>query len=250
MKLSKRDRVRYFLFPPKCAGCGKLLDLNRQERDALVFCPECSQKWKHAKLEPCACCDQFISNCDNLPRNFKSESGVALLKLVHYKPNIPSYVPNQFIYRIKHANQQRFFDFAAEELQERLSSYLHANGIPLSLLRLAWIPRKRTAIAKDGCDHAAEITKRLAVLIGTPPTPQLILRHGGKEEKTLDHKGRIENMRRTLTLCSDAEQYVHGKVLVIVDDVFTTGSGMAVASDLLHAAGASLVICVVIAKTK
>ncbi len=116
-------------------------------------------------------------------------------------------------------------------------------------LCFAWIPRRPAAIARDGCDHAAEITRRLAGMLGVPARPQLILRHSGKEEKGLNSRERSVNMKKTLYLRHDAAEVIKGKTVVVVDDIFTTGAGMAVAGTLLHGAGADAVICLVVSKT-
>lgn len=249
MELSWKERILYFLFPPKCAGCGELLDLRAEDRSGLVFCPVCMRKWRRAKLEPCPCCGGFISDCAYLPARFPKSACTALLKLTFDKPDADGYVPNRLVYRLKHADQSRFFDFAAVELREKLVAYLHKNKISVEDLCFAWIPRRPAAIARDGCDHAAEITRRLAGMLGVPARPQLILRHSGKEEKGLNSRERSVNMKKTLYLRHDAAEVIKGKTVVVVDDIFTTGAGMAVAGTLLHGAGADAVICLVVSKT-
>lgn len=95
-----------------------------------------------------------------------------------------------------------------------------------------------------------EITIALGKRRGVEVMPELLLNMGNEELKTVtDPVARNEMLQKAIKL--SAGQNVQGKKLLLVDDLYRSGSTLAVATDLLYKEGKASSVCVLtMTKTK
>ena len=107
---------------------------------------------------------------------------------------------------------------------------------------LTFLPRGNAAKLEYGVDQAEELARALSVLSGIP-LKKLIMRRRGKnkQQKKLSFDERIRNANASFRLARRAE--LSGKTVFLVDDIVTTGAGMAACTRLLRKAGAKNVYC-------
>ena len=110
---------------------------------------------------------------------------------------------------------------------------------------IAFLPRARKRVRKFGFDQAKELAKALSLETGYELLPLLKRVRDGKPQKSLTSRERRENIKGSFAVCGD----VKGKRVILVDDLVTTGEGMAEAVRLLRAAGGADVVCVSVAMT-
>ena len=114
-----------------------------------------------------------------------------------------------------------------------------------------YVPRRNKAICEDGFDQGQRIASCLSEVFDCKRNfRRLFVRVGGQEQKKLDANARKANIKNTVKLHKNAKNIVAGKVVLLVDDLVTSGTTMSVAKSLLVAAGAQDVICITVARTK
>ena len=224
-----------------CAGCGELMSYE-QARDA--FCPRCRKIWDQAKTENCPTCFQAISECICMPPFLKSAGVLSLRKLTRYSSARQNEPQNRILYAIKHNPNRRYTRFLVSELLPALREELSAAGVENGAEEalLIHLPRGRRARSKYGHDQSELFCRILSEQTGIPHAKRAIRRRlGGREQKKLNRKERQANLRGLLSLRD--ETAVRGKVVILFDDIVTTGASLAACASLLKKAGAKMILC-------
>ena len=254
--------IKNLIILPRCASCDQRLspfpEKGNMIYDKLCFCSDCAENWHRARAEACPNCYNRSPKCTCTPDFF-----------FNYQPDIPSlcfYHPDsndtqsRAIITMKRRLDGDLFDFMAIELYPSVESLLSRLGLSGKDCIFTWVPRKSSAISKNGFDQGKELATSLAKLFDTRPCP-LFLRTGGEEQKKLDDKKRKRNVQRSIKLNHamlelrsgrkepDVTTLVSGKSVVIVDDVMTSGSTLRRAVELLISANAENALVVCVAKT-
>jgi len=111
--------------------------------------------------------------------------------------------------------------------------------IPLSKKRLKW----------RGYNHAKEIAKELSEFFGAKILEDVLIKvKETKPQVSLPEKERKENLKGAFKVKNP--ELIFGQKIVLVDDVFTTGTTLSEAGKVLKEAGAKRVIGMVIAIAK
>ena len=113
------------------------------------------------------------------------------------------------------------------------------------------VPATRAAVARRGFDHAEELARELGTLLGLPcRTP--LARPRAKDQRGLSRRERARNAKGSFALARDprpaSAQRALPQSVLLVDDVFTTGSTLSDATDTLKAAGVRTVHCATFAR--
>lgn len=130
------------------------------------------------------------------------------------------------------------------ELAERM-----ARVVPPSwdIDAVTFIPATKAAVRYRGFDHAELLGREVATRIGVPCTGTLD-RPRTRDQRTLGSRERIENLGGGFRAPEGAVKGAGRESLLLVDDVFTTGSTLCAATDALLAAGAARVWCLTFAR--
>ncbi len=140
----------------------------------------------------------------------------------------------------KDQGEQRLAEVLAEMIARQVPPALCKE----SYLQVAYLPATRKALRRRGFDHAGLLAEAVAQQLGLgclcPFEPP---RH--KDQRGLTRRGRIENMAAGLAVRPDIP--LPGRLL-LVDDVFTTGSTLIAATDALLSAGVTGVDCATFAR--
>lgn len=123
------------------------------------------------------------------------------------------------------------------------------------LYTVTWVPRRRSAIQKYGCDQSRLLAKEVSRQLGIP-CRQLVRRVGGEEQKKLTRSGRKENAAVSFAVVMSDKKRKKGarstrvpERIILIDDLATTGSTLAACAKLLRGAGAKKIVPAVFAKT-
>lgn len=238
-------RLTDLLFPPRCASCGKLLDVS-ELRDLLALCGKCATQWREAKEEPCGHCLLPVSECECMPELLERVACNGCYKLVYYLHGKRTSVQNRVIYRIKDTRNRRAEQFLAEELTRLLTEKAESGAFSFKNMVLSYIPRRKSASREKGTDQAKVLAHALSKKFEIPVLNCIIRTRGSeKEQKTLGPNERWRNARASYALRGDVS--VKGKSVLLVDDIVTTGASLAACTQKLLKAGAASVWCVSVA---
>ncbi len=228
--------TRDLFFPPRCAACGELLP--PFVCPPAVLCPACREAWNASRADAAAAAGEAIDH--------------GHVYLVGYRSGRTDGVPERFIFHLKHAGDRRSFDFAAEALafsvQTALSSHRQKGSQPPLF---TFPPRRRAAIHADGFDQAARLSRALSRVCGGEYAA--LLKRTGRhteEQKTLHADERNDNAARSYALRRHAAKQIRGRVVVLCDDLATTGATLSRCESLLKEAGAVAIVWATVARTQ
>lgn len=146
---------------------------------------------------------------------------------------------NLSIYRFKFHNQRRFAIYYTEEMYRKFRDTIR-RWRPDYILPVPLHIKKYRA---RGYNQAELLCAELSRMSGVP-TNSLTLRRKRRTspQKSLDPFGRKQNLCHAFEVCEGKKSIVvKGRKLLIVDDIFTTGSTMDAIAETLKKAGAEKV---------
>jgi ComF family protein len=142
--------------------------------------------------------------------------------------------PRDMIVNLKFSGQKHY----ARTLAHYMAQYLLTQSDLTGADALVPVPLHKAKLAERGFNQSALICHELFLLTGIPLDENLLQRTKNTRPQTeLSANERKENVKGAFSVTSP----VTGKKLIVIDDVFTTGSTMGECLDALHHAGAKSV---------
>ena len=233
------------VFPRHCPACGSAhgpdADLGSD-----TLCSDCAERSRPITPPFCNCCGEPFdgeiatesfrcSHCAS--REFAFDFAIA-----GYKADGPA---REIIHRFKYGKELHLARVAANMLAEALEDERIASAnLPWSLVPvpLHWIRRYRR-----GFNQAEELCRYLHKLSGYPVNKALRRIRNTPRQVSLNRKARLENLRDAFSLKKNHSS-IRGNSILLVDDVFTTGSTAHECARVLKEGGAERVIVVTMAR--
>ena len=216
------NKVLFLLSVPTCTSCGKRLTFEEK-----ALCKSCYIEYQRIKTRNCSRCARVLSECSCTNELMDRARIKRAFKLFRYIPNEQNLPANSLIYSLKRDNRSDVLDFCVGELSETLSS-----AFPdYSSVVFTNVPRRKTAIIKNGFDHAGMLAREVAKRLGADYQP-LLKSNSKRAQKKLRRDARIQNAKFVLRKKGID---LSGKHLVIVDDVITSGASVVNAAKTLKA---------------
>lgn len=237
-----------FIFPPKCASCGELVEsaVRRiREKGGDALCPVCRAEWEKEKLKKCSFCGKETMDCLCVPWYMRKNGHNNLIKLVSYHSGEHGVIQN-LIFSLKRRAYGKAETFLSNQLSLLVSEYV--KEYPGQYFCVTNVPRRKKGIIKNGYDHAEVLARLLAERCGLPYLPLLRRKRDGGEQKNMTEDERRLNVSGAFDTYFIPERFRKMRVLLI-DDVVTTGSSMTECMSLLFGEGFSDVTPVCIAMT-
>ncbi len=239
-------KIFNLLFPPKCQGCGDILDYTDSDD---VFCEKCMKLWEYEKTLcrvehggcPTAVYDEEMQ---------KTGQGGICLFSVYYSAKVRMAVQNQLIFSLKEHAPKRVAEFVARELCDIIESEAHfvcRGSAAHENALITWIPRRKKSVRKYGFDHMERVAMCLSEMLDIKALPLLTRLSCSSEQKRLDSKERMRNSESTIKLSLGYD--ISWADIILIDDVTTSGASIASAARLLFSAGARNIISVALAKS-
>ena len=228
-----KDLLRRLFFPPRCAACREIVDWYDT---GIGLCPSCRNEWTFERRERCAICTKEVSTCACMPESMQKAKCEGLRKLTYYYPNTRKKVQNRVIYTVKENRARTAFAFLAKEMQPMIEEIVGERF--RGDFCIAYLPRTKEAKRKYDVDQAEQLARAFSQATGIELIHALV-RVGGVSQKRLLQAQRAKNAQQSYTLKKDVS--LAGKHILLVDDIVTTGAGMAVGTKLLRKAGADSV---------
>lgn len=230
------EKLLELLYPQRCPFCDEVL--KKSEKTALC-CDNCRPKIPWVKGAVCMKCGkpveapelEYCSDCQKTQHVF--DQGAAVFT---YSGRIPG-----SIYRLKAANRRDYIAFFSSAMAGKGMKYIRRWN-PQLILPVPMHPKKRAA---RGYNQSELLARQLGEKVGIPYEPHLLVCvKKSREQKSLGQKERRKNLRGSFQVSGQIEKLER---VLIVDDVYTTGSTMDEISRTLKAAGVRqvyfLVLC-------
>ena len=118
------------------------------------------------------------------------------------------------------------------------------------------VPSRRTAVRGRGQDATLRLTRRAAAAVRRAGSdvvevlPVVRIVRGMADQAGLDAHERAVNLRGALAVPDRLARHVRGRLVVVVDDVITTGASIDETARALRAAGADVRCAAVVAATR
>ncbi|MDP3881203.1 MAG: phosphoribosyltransferase family protein [bacterium] len=228
-------RARKILFPPACLACGRNLFAFDDKHPFL--CSPCE-----GEIQILPTLFDGISK-KRLPDNRRFEypkDSYLLGAAASYSQSIVK----DLIWKMKYRRQKA----TAQTLAMVLAKYLRSLDLDLSDFFLVPLPIYYKRKRARGFNQAELITRHLSHILQMPMIIGALKRVKGAESQT--QRKNIFDRKRYLrnAFMVSAPAYIRGKRIILLDDVFTTGSTMNEAVKTIREAGASEVMGLVVAK--
>lgn len=213
-----------FALPPRCAGCGTIVD------DVHSFCADCWKQVDFLGESGCSCCGLPLQATDERlcgrclakpPRIARTRAAVAYDEL-----------SRSLAIRLKYGRKVAI----ARTMAHYMSPLVRPEGEPLLLP----VPLHRTRLWSRGFNQSAIVARELSRRTGLPVAVDALRR----TRSTPPLKGMgIRQRRRVVAGAFRANPgaELRGRTVVLVDDVFTTGSTANACARVLKRAGAERV---------
>ena len=223
-----REHLCSLLFPRRCVVCDELLSPEEAKEGIHSTC--------ESKLYPilgavCMHCGRPIGDMN--PRNEKSkyrstqeycydcvtkgyhrQSNVTQAKALYlYKGKMKT-----SMYRFKYSNKREYAAFFAKEAQMRYGEWMKRMGVEV----IVPVPMYRKKQNRRGYNQAQVFANELSKLTGIPVDLNLIYRLvDTAPQKGLGEAERKNNLKKAFHSGKNVVQY---KCVMVVDDIYTTGS--------------------------
>lgn len=237
--------LRGYLVPPRCPSCTELLPIGRDGDPP--FCRECGLSWERELLEACPGCGLALPDCVCVPELLRKRGIRDTIFLAAYRPERPT-VPNRLVYYIKKERDPHVLSALGRMLAIRVRRLVREAELPTDRIAVAYLPRRISAVHRYGFDQARELGREIARETGYPVLHVIKRRSAAQEQKRLSREERRKNLENAFRLSGEGD--LKGRTVLLVDDVVTTGSGLAACAELLLGAGAETVIPVTVARTE
>ena len=223
-------RLKYLLFPEKCAACGKIVRI-------IPLCQNCFDELCESIETVCSVCGKSVGDCECIKLK-----GIKM----HFIPFwYKGTALRRCIYRLKISNYRSNTEFFAGIICNDIKIRLGEIEVSDMFDVITYVPRSLGQKNKFGIDQSEFLAKCISEKLSIP-CERLLVRVGGKQQKSLRSQDRIENVKGSFAPTEKCTKY---KKVLLVDDIVTTGATVTRCTEMLKMAGVKTVSVAAIAKT-
>ena len=231
----------------------KILELINKIEDVLFphyVCPFCKIETKDGKV--CGDCQKLkieSSYCERCGAHVSDDAQICMQCKEYeriFDKNFSAYVyknsVSSAVQRLKF-NQEKYL---AKDFAKILKEKVDECNIMADFI--TFVPSTSKRIKQRGYNQSEEIAKELSEVANIPCLSVLAKIKETAHQTHLNRKERLENLIGSIVVTNKWQ--VKGKVVLVVDDVFTTGSTISACARALKKAGATKVYGITVAKTQ
>ena len=211
------------LFPRRCPICDEIAPVGEK------ICLDCIKKVKYTGSQTCMRCGkpveskrvEYCYDCSRKQHNFCQGKSVFL-----YAGGM-----KESMYRFKYQNKREYADFYAAEAMQLYGKWLHERQVEVIVPIPMYTAKKRLR----GYNQAEVFAEALGRESGIPVKKNLAERiRNTVPQKKLNDIDRKKNLKGAFKISQDIVKY---KKVLLVDDIYTTGSTMDAVAGELRTAG-------------
>ena len=245
MKLYRKTRLKIYLrsvlFGEKCVCCQRL-----DTKGESLLCPECEHQLRLSRFEMCMDCGRLVKDCLCSTAEASYAGCDMLIKYAFYEPSVPTKPINKIVHRLKRVKDKLLAAYMVAGLTKKVCELVGELGGTADNTLVVHIPRSAKKRRDAGHDQARLLAKEFSRRTSYPSRDVLVRVKEGKLQKTLSTKEREKNAHGMFAVRRG--ESVSGKIVIIVDDLVTSGATLAEATRLMLENGAVRVLAVSIAK--
>lgn len=227
------EKAAALLYPPTCPVCNELLGTGVQS-----MCPDCRRRVRYLSGPLCYKCGKKLSERESeycLDCSRGRHVFTAGRALYEYEDVAAA------LYRFKYGGHREYAHFFAGELARQLGAYICS----LQPDGLVPVPMYRGKQRRRGYNQAELLAQALGRELDIPVYTELVVRNRNTRPlKELNSEERLNNLKRAFNL---AQNSVKLKTIILIDDIYTTGSTMDQVSSVLLAGGSRKIYSIVLA---
>lgn len=217
--LASLDRL---LFPPCCLACH-----GATESAADVLCPDCRDKLVPIRGKYCRKCGALLDGyrcyaCSQTDFSFT----FARSALVYQSP------VQELVHSLKYSELRSPASFFAKAMLDTPSRVRFAEKYDFVMA----VPLHRVRQRERGCNQSELIARRIARELGLPCEKPVFRRYYTESQTNLSWERRKDNLKDAFGVRRNAE--LADKSIILVDDVFTSGTTVNEIARVLKANGA------------
>lgn len=206
------------LFPPKCVFCRTLVDSNRD-----LICSNCKKDLP------------YTQNGGILKGNFFT----SCVSPLYYENDV-----REALLRYKFNQMTAYAAPIGKMMSECIMEYIEEQVDIIS-----WVPLSKKRLRLRGYDQAQLLAEVISKEIGIPCVPVLRkIRHTAPQSRTGSGEKRRKNIAGAYEVID--KSLIDGKVILLIDDIVTTGSTFAECARTLGKGGADKVYCAAAARKR
>lgn len=218
------------VFPKSCPMCDEVMERGR------LICKKCEPKLVYIDEPKCKKCGKQIESEE-------TEYCADCRKAHHYyKRGIAAFQYNDMvshsIYRFKYHNRRTYAEFYGSAIAERYREEIVRWDADVIIP----VPIHERKMIKRGYNQAELIAKELGKNLGIKVDGRILKRVvNTRPQKEMSRNERKKNTEKAFKISNSVVKY---RKIILVDDIYTTGSTVDACSKALLAAGACEVNCV------
>lgn len=220
---SIKDKIMFSLFPRTCPFCDEIISMNESQ------CLKCAGKVMVVGQPRCLKCgrpiyDSETEYCEECEKR----------KHLFYK-GISAYVYSDIvkksIYMFKYSNRRYYAKTYGETIGKEFFDEIKSWECDV----LVPVPIHRERYRNRGYNQAELLAREISKYVRIPVDSKVIIRTVNTlPQKELDVNGRKNNLEKAFKITKSVVQY---KKIILVDDIFTTGSTIDACAEIFLAAG-------------
>lgn len=221
-----------YFYPPRCPICDEILP------PGIIICEGCTKEAVTIAEPMCKKCGkpiengerEYCSDCAGRQHTYRQGKAVFLYKAGMKKS----------MYRFKYSNRREYAQFYAKCAAKIHSSWILRNRIEV-IVPIPMYPGKRR---RRGYNQAEIFARALGKELGIPVDAGIVRRvRNTVPQKALNDKERQRNLKNAFQLAPNIVKYSQ---ILLVDDIYTTGSTMDAVAAVLLSGGAQNIyyICI------
>lgn len=223
-----KEEILQIFFPKTCPVCENILDRHRE------ICDECAGRLHYIREPKCKKCGkpfetaeegdgirEYCGDCAGGGHSY--ESGMAVFQ---YSDEI-----KESIYRFKYHNQRTYAGFYGKAMALRYGEMIQRLGIQI----LIPVPISRQKKVRRGYNQAELMALALGRELQIPVDSHMLIRSRDTiPQKELNNRERRNNLKNAFKITQNSIEY---KKILLVDDIYTTGSTIDACAEVLKRAG-------------
>lgn len=232
----KNKTILDLLFPRRCPVCGEIV-----KPAGSMICPSCFRELSFVKSPVCKKCgkeivDETMEFCEDcMVHRHAFEYGIALLNYDE--------TARRAMVQIKYNNKREYLDFFGAALAARYETTIRRMGVDV----VVPVPVHRSRLRKRGFNQAEVLAEIVGERLGISVEPDMLVRTKKTQpQKELTASERLKNLYGAFR-CGEVPAEV--RRVLLVDDIYTTGSTVEACARVLRDAGVEQVYFAVICMT-
>lgn len=228
-----KDIIIGSLYPPVCPVCERVIAKNK------IICEKCKNEIALVKEPTCIKCGKPLSVSDKLyckDCNKRMHIYDKSLAVFEYSKSFKA-----TMYRFKYSNAREYGNFFAKVADALYDSQLKQWGIQVIIP----VPLYKKKEVSRGYNQAKVFGKSLSYVTGIPLEDKLIIRRKSTvPQKELSDEMRRINLEKAFAV--KKEKAMEYTSVLLVDDIYTTGSTLDACAKVLKVSGVKKVYCMCI----